>query len=276
MRNVSAAYIIPAASFLLELSAALQNTDLALNFISKRAPDPADRVHVFDLDLYSKLRLRLGSHRDVAVAAELTFFHVGIAHPAVDQDLFKRSQKRERFLGRIDLGLGHDLHQRRAGAVEIDSRARFEMETLRHIFLEMNAHQMHLLVWRRDIFLRVLRISEIVQRHTAIGAKRHVVLRNLIILRHVRIEIILPVELADRRDVASEHEAGEHRHAQRFVIHHRQGAGQPEANRTSVRVRFGAKFNRTRAKHFRARLELNVDFKADGGDVLHCTYFWIA
>jgi hypothetical protein len=140
----------------------------------------------------------------------------------------------------------------------------------------MNAHEVDILLWRRDIFLCVLRISEIVLRHTAIGAKRHVVVRNLIILRHVWIEIILPVELADRRDVAFEHETGEDRHAQSFVIHHGQGARQPEANRTSIRVRFCAKFNRTRAKHLRARLELNVDFKANGGEVLHCSYFWIA
>jgi hypothetical protein len=36
-----------------------------------------------------------------------------------------------------------------------------------------------------------------------------------------------------------------------------------------VRVRLGAKFNRTRAKHLRACLELNVNFKANGDDVIH-------
>ena len=42
-----------------------------------------------------------------------------------------------------------------------------KMETLRHIFLEMNSDERHLLVRDRDILLRVLRIGEIVQRHRA-------------------------------------------------------------------------------------------------------------
>ena len=80
-----------------------------------------------------------------------------------------------------------------------------EMETLRYVFFEMDAHQTHFLFRGGDIFLRVLRISEIVQRHAAVCAQRHIVLRNLIILRHVGIEIIFAIELADRRDVASKH-----------------------------------------------------------------------
>ncbi len=55
---------------------------------------------------------------------------------------------------------------------------------------------------------------------------------------------------------------------QRFVIHHRQRAGQPEADRAGVRVRLGAKFHRTTAKHLRTRLELHVNLEADGDDVI--------
>ena len=63
------------------------------------------------------------------------------------------------------------------------------------LLLEMNAHEVHFLVRRRDILLRVFWVSEIVQRHAAVGAERHVVLRNLVVLRHVRIKIIFAVEL---------------------------------------------------------------------------------
>ena len=83
------------------------------------------------------------------------------------------------------------------------------METFRHVLFEMDAHEMHFLVRSRDVLLRVFRISEIVQRHTSVRAKRHVILRDLIILRHVRIEIVLSIELADRRDIAVEHETGQ-------------------------------------------------------------------
>ena len=94
-----------------------------------------------------------------------------------------------------------------------------------YVFLEVNPDETNFLVGSRDILLRVFWISKIVQGHAAIGAKRHVILGNLIILRHVRIEIVFPVEFTDRRDVAAKHEAREHRHAQRFVVHHRQRAG---------------------------------------------------
>jgi hypothetical protein len=54
------------------------------------------------------------------------------------------------------------------------------------------------------------------------------------------------------------------------MIHHWQCARETEANRASVRVRFGAEFNRRSAEHLGARLELDVDFEADGGDVAGC------
>jgi hypothetical protein len=51
------------------------------------------------------------------------------------------------------------------------------------------------------------------------------------------------------------------------MIHHRQRARKSEANRTGVRVRFGSNVNRTSAKYFGARLELNVHFQTDRRDV---------
>ena len=118
------------------------------------------------------------------------------------------------------------------------------MRTLRDIFLQMNAHEAHLLIGRHDIFLRVFGVSKVVQRYAPVSANRHVILRNLVIFRHVWIKVIFPVELADRRNVASQHKSGEHGHAQRFMIHHRQRAGQTEAHRASVCVRLRPKFNR--------------------------------
>src|SRR5437867_12366416 len=49
------------------------------------------------------------------------------------------------------------------------------METLRNVFLKVDAHEMHFLVGRRDVLLCVFRIGEIVQWDAAIRANRHVV-----------------------------------------------------------------------------------------------------
>src|SRR5437588_10917 len=85
-----ASSIIPAARFLLELFAILQRTDLTLNLVSEGAPYATDRIHIFDLDLRSELGLLLRPYGHIAVAAELPLLHVGIAHSAVDQNLFQR------------------------------------------------------------------------------------------------------------------------------------------------------------------------------------------
>ena len=189
--------VVPATGLLLQFFAAFERFGLSLNFKRKRASNSTNRVHVLDLDFRAELRLLFRPHRNVAVAAQLPFLHIGIADSAVNQNLFERREKGERLLRRTDLWLRHDFHQRRAGAVEIDAGARLKMETLGHILLKVNADEVHFLIRSRDVFLRILRISEIVQRDTAVCAKRHVVLRDLIILRHIRIEIIFPVELRD-------------------------------------------------------------------------------
>ena len=94
---------------------------MAANLVRERAPDAADRIHIFDFDLLPESDLLFGSDRYVAVATELTFLHVGVAHPSVNQNLLERSEKRERFLRRIDFRLRHNLHQWRPGAVKIDT-----------------------------------------------------------------------------------------------------------------------------------------------------------
>jgi hypothetical protein len=139
------------------------------------------------------------------------------------------------------------------------------MKTSGHIFFEMDPHERHLLVRIRDIFLRVLRISEIVQGHPAFRAERPRVLRDLIIFRHVRIEIIFPVEVRHRGDFAIEHQARKNGEPHRFRVHYRQCAGQPETRRASVRIRRRAEFHRAGAEHLRTRPELRMDFEADGG-----------
>jgi hypothetical protein len=53
------------------------------------------------------------------------------------------------------------------------------------------------------------------------------------------------------------------------MIHHWQCARQTETNRTRVRIWFRSKPDWTSAKHFGARLELNVHFKPDAGHVIH-------
>ncbi len=202
---------------------------------------------------------------NIHVATHLALFHVGIADTAIDQNLLHRGEVRERLFRRRHVGLADDFHQRRAGAVEVDTAgAVLEVKRLGHVFLEVNTHEADRLVGNGGgVFLRVLRIGEQVERDRAARAERFVVLRNLVILRHVRVEIILPVELAARRDLAAEHLASEERLHDRLLVWHGQNAWHPEANGTHMRIGCAAKLVFTRAEHLRVRLELDVDFKSD-------------
>ena len=95
---------------------------------------------------------------------------------------------------------------------------------------------------------------------------------DLVILRHVRIEIILPVEFADLGDPAAEHQAGQDGHAQSRPrssrAARRAGRGRPGRSASS---RARHKLDGAAAKHFALRLELDVDFEADGGEITHVT-----
>ena len=111
------------------------------------------------------------------------------------------------------------------------------------------------------------------ERDGAAEAEGQIVLADLVVLRHVGVEIIFAVELADRTDFTAEHEAGEGGELESLLVHHRQGAGHSEADRTDIGVRLGAVFNRAGAEHFAAGLELDMDFEADGGDVFGHGFF---
>ena len=95
--------------------------------------------------------------------------------------------------GRAQVGLGHDLQQRRPAAVEVDPRAlgaraapaRADVDELGGVLLEVRAGDAH------------LELPAVRQQHgdAAGDAQRLVVLGDLVRLREVGIEVVLAVEL---------------------------------------------------------------------------------
>jgi hypothetical protein len=65
-------------------------------------------------------------HAHVGVAAQRTLFHVAVGDAGVEQNLLQPREVLEGLVGRADVGLAHDLHQRRAAAVQVEIRARAE------------------------------------------------------------------------------------------------------------------------------------------------------
>ena len=96
-----------------------------------------------------------------------------------------------------------------------------------------------------------------------------VVLGELVILRGVRVEIILPVKLGEARDLAVQQIAGQHGQAKRLLVGDGQHARHAEADGADVGVRRRAECIRAPAPHLGLGLELNVGFQPDDGFVFH-------
>ena len=138
------------------------------------------------------------------------------------------------------------------------------------IFLEVNTRQRH----RRQHPVRpgptplVLRKILVIQRDPATHDQRLVILADLIILRHVRIEIIFAIPFTKFRSDSAEKLAGENRHLNGFLVEDRQRSRQPQTRRARPAIRIVPVTRGTGAKHLAPRLQVDMDFKTNGRDVV--------
>ena len=102
--------------------------------------------------------------------------------------------------------------------------------------------------------------------------ERHVVLGELIVFRHVRIEVALAVEFAAVRNAAFRHEPRHDSLADRLAVRSRQHAGMSHADRADVCIRFGPETVRAFAEHLGIRFYLNVHFQADNSFISSHNY----
>ena len=146
----------------------------------------------------------------------------------LDDRLPQELEEALRLLGRADVGRGDDLEQRRATAVVVDervlgtadpSRLAAHVDRLRRILLEMGPNDPDLEVALRHGHY-----------HPAIFARWHIVLGDLISLRQVGVEVVLAGEHGAGRDLAAEREPELDRPLDRGPVHHRERAGEPEAD----------------------------------------------
>ena len=82
------------------------------------------------------------------------------------------------------------------------------MRALGHIFFQVNPRQAYLFVRVPNVLLSVFRVGQVVQRYFTVLAERQIILRDLIVLRHIRIEVVFPIKLTDRRNIAFKDQAG--------------------------------------------------------------------
>src|SRR4029453_8772127 len=97
----------------------------------------------------------------------------------------------------------------------------------------------------------------------AVLAERLVVLADLVALREVRVEVVLPRPDADRVDPALQRAAHPDRVLHHLLVQHRERAGHAQAHEAGVRVGRGAELGRAAAEDLAPGQELGVDLEPD-------------
>ena len=99
---------------------------------------------------------------------------------------------------------------------------------------------------------------------------RLVVLADLVVLRHVRVEVLLAGEAAPLGDLAAQGQADADGRLDGLAVDDRQGAGQAEADRADVGVGLAAELGGAAAPHLRGGAEFDVHLQAeDDVEALH-------
>jgi hypothetical protein len=142
IERVSSAVGIVQARLLHDRAAILDQLDLPAHLEVDGLLHEPEAVQVLDLAARAEL-VRPAAHRDVGVAAEAAFLHVAVADADPAHERVQRLRVRDRFVGASKLGLGDDLEQRRAGAIEVDAAHAVEVfvQRLAGVLLEMRARE---------------------------------------------------------------------------------------------------------------------------------------
>ena len=194
---------------------------------------------------------------DVGVAAQRALLHVHVADAELAHRRAQQPQPLAGLLGGAQVGLGDDLRERRAAAVEVDDArvgavdapAGADVDELGGVLLEMHAVD-----------------ADLPERPAA--AQRLVVLGDLVALGQVGIEVVLAVEDRARRELGAEREPDHQPEVHGARVGDRQAAGQPQADRAGARVGRLAEGQLAAAEHLRRGRELDVDLQADDRLVL--------
>ena len=219
-----------------------------------RHADEADRIDVLDLAAGAEALAGL-AHRHVDVGAQRALLHVAVAGTEVAQDRAQLGEERHRLLRRAQVRLRHDLHQRDARAVEIDvaQAGVLVVQQLAGVLLEVQPLD-------ADVDASAVRQ---IDGDDAFADDRRLVLADLIALRQVGIEIVLPVEHRAVVDLRLEPEPGADRLLDAFLVDHRQHAGHRGVDQRDMLVRLAAEFGRGAGEQLGVGGDLGMDLHAD-------------
>ena len=132
---------------LIDRAALFVDADLARDLALDSLRSEAERVHVLQLGARAKFVDALGTNRHIDVETHRALVELRVGQPELDHRLPQQLEEPLRRLRVTQIGLGDDLDERRAAAVEVDQRRRRTVEparrrnvhVLRRILLEVRA-----------------------------------------------------------------------------------------------------------------------------------------
>ena len=205
--------------------------DLPPGFDLDGLHDEFDRVDVLDFAAGAEALTRFAD-RDIDVGAHGALVHIAIAGAEIAQDLPQFGDIGAGLFGAAHIGFGDDLHQRHAGAVEVDEGFARVLVMLRlaGILFEMQAGD-------ADDFLRAIIKGDLdlAGAHDGVGE-----LADLIALRQVGVEVILPVEARPEVDLGIQAKTGAHGLGHAFGVDGGQHAGEAGIDERHLAIGRGA------------------------------------
>ena len=258
--------LVPVAGLLQHLAAVVQDGGLAADLVLDGLLDAAERVHVLGFGAGAERVGRVAAQRHVHVGAHVALLHAGVRDVQRTHDVAQRTH-----VGAGDLlaavahaldRLGNDLDQRHAGTVVVDQRV---VRTLDAAVGAADVRVLAGVVLDVGAFDRHAEDRAVIQFHVqvAVAVGRLVVLGDLVVARHVRVEVVLAGELAPFGDLAVQGQAQLDRVVHGGLVEHRQGAGQTEGDRGQLRVRIAAELHMRRAEQLGVRAQLDMRLQAD-------------
>ena len=255
LRKCRAIAFVPAARFLDDGFALSRGASLPLRLIAQRAVYGAEAVHILDFNLSPKFVRASGPDADIGVAAKVALLHIRAADADVAQYGLELRQVAARLVGATHIRLADNLHQRRAGAIDVQQAVRLAeivaaVEKLSDVLFQMHASYANSLAALVGVY-----------GEAAAKRERLVVLRNLVAFHQVGIGVILAIELGERGYIAAERKPCADNILHRLAVYHGHRAGHPHAHRAHRRVGRRVLIRRAaRAKHlaFGQQLRMNL------------------
>ena len=237
---------IEQAGLLIDAAAAFDDLDLASRFVFNRLLHEPEGVHVLDLaagpkllEVTARAELLIGARfadRHVHIGAQIALLHVAVTRAERDNDGFQLLHIGRRLKRGAHIRLGHDFHQRHARAVKvhISGIRRHVVDRLAGILLKMKPFNPH-----REGIGRIAMGWLNIDLDLALTDDREFKLADLIALRQIGIEIVLPVKARVFVDLRLEAQSGADRLFDAFAIDHRQHARHRRIDQRDVAIGIG-------------------------------------